>query len=110
MRSRCKPETLRLTITFGYNPGNSLQTFRVISYFELHLDEKNRDSAKSFEVLDAALGTNATAGRSLWVIPQHESELLNEVVENLLVVVNFRGCERTGLSAPERRTSISPLL
>jgi hypothetical protein len=85
--------------------------FRVISYFELHLDEKNRDSAKSFEeVLDAALRTNATADSSHWVIPQHESELFNKVVENLLVVVNFRGRERIRLSTPERRTSISPLL
>lgn len=73
------------------------------------MDEENRDSAKSFEeVLHATLRTNAIVDRSLWVIPQHESELLNEVVENLLVAVNFRGRERITLFAPEKRTSTSP--
>ena len=32
------------------------------------------------------------------------------MVENLMVVVNFRGRERIGLFAPEKRTSISLLL
>jgi hypothetical protein len=71
---------MRLTITFGYNLSNSLQTVGVISHFE------NRDSAGfSEEVLDATLRTSATVDRSLWVILQRESELLNEVVENMLV-------------------------
>ena len=49
------------TITFGNNLSNSLQTVRVISYFEFHLNEDNRDGAKCFEeVLDATLRTNTT--------------------------------------------------
>ena len=101
---------MRLTITFSYNLSNNLQTFVIISHLELHLNTENRDSAKSFEaVLDTTLCTNATINHSLWFIPQHESELLNQVVENLMVAVNFREREIIRLFAPEKRTSISPL-
>ena len=89
---------------------NNLQTFIIISHLELHLNTKNRDSAKSFEeVLDTTLCTNVTIDQSLWFISQHESELLNQVVENLMVAVNFRGRERIRIFAPEKRTSIEPL-
>ena len=82
----------RLTITFSYNLSNNLQTFIIISHLELHLNTKDRDSAKSFEeVLDTTLCTNAIIDHSLWFISQHESELLNQVVENLMVAVSFRG-------------------
>lgn len=98
-------------ITFDYNLNNSLQTFRVISNFELHLDEENGDSAKFVEgVLDPTLHTNTTFDDSLWVVPQHESKLFNEVVENPSVVVNFRGCKKIRSFALKRRTSIWPLL
>jgi hypothetical protein len=100
---------MRRTITFGNNLSNSLQTFLVISDFELHLYEENCDGAKCFEVLDATLRTNTTSNDTLWVVPQLESELFNEVVENLSIVVKFRYRKRIRLRAPERRTSISPL-
>jgi hypothetical protein len=102
---------MRLTITFSYNLSNNLQTFVIISHLELHLNTENRDSAKSFEeVLDTTLCTNATIDHSLWFIPQHEAELLNQVVENLVVAVNFRRHERIRVFAPEKRTLILPLL
>jgi hypothetical protein len=65
VRSReCKSETHK-AITFSYNLSNSVQTFRVISHFELDVNKENRDSAKSLEeVLDATLRTNATVDRS----------------------------------------------
>jgi hypothetical protein len=91
------------------NLSNSLQMFRAISHFELHLNEENRDGAKCFEVLDVTLRTNTTFDDSLWVVPQHESGLFNKVVENLPILVNFRDRERIRSFASERRTSISPL-
>ena len=57
-----------------------------------------------------SLCTNATIDHCLWFIFQHEAELLNQVVENLMVAVKFQGHERIRLFALEKRTSISPLL
>jgi len=102
---------MRLTITLSYNLSNNLQTFVIISHLELHLNTKKHDSAKSLEeVRNTTLCTNAIINHSLWFIPQHESELHNQVVENLMVPVNFRGCKRIRLfGAPEKRTTIEPL-
>ena len=83
---------MRLTITFGYNPGNSFQSFRSISHLELHLDEENHDYTTDFDLPKATLRTNVTYIHSLWIIPQHEIELFNKVIENLLAAVNFQGC------------------
>jgi len=59
---------MRRTITFGNDLSNSLQTFPVISDFELHLYEENRDGAKCFEeVLNATLRTNTTSYDTLWL-------------------------------------------
>jgi hypothetical protein len=76
----------RLTVTFSYNLSNNLQTFVIVSHLEPHLNTEKCDSAKNFEeVLDTTLCTN----HSLWFIPHHEAELLNQVVENLIVAVNL---------------------
>jgi hypothetical protein len=75
-------------ITFSYNLSNNLE---------------------SFVTLDTALCTNAI-DHSLWFILQDEIELLNQVVENLMIAVNFRGREKIRLLAPEKRTLISSLL
>jgi hypothetical protein len=49
-------------------------------------------------LLDATPGTDATFD-GLWVIPQHKSELLYEMIENLWVImVNFRDLERNTAS------------
>jgi hypothetical protein len=72
----------RLMITFSYNLSNNLE---------------------SFVTLDTALCTNA-------IDLQDEIELLNQVVENLMIAVNFRGREKIRLLAPEKRTLISSLL
>ena len=81
---------MSLTIAFSYNLSNNLQMFIIISHLELHLNTENCDGTKSFEeVLDTTLCTNATIDHSLWFIPQHEVELVNQVVENLIVAVNF---------------------
>jgi hypothetical protein len=85
----------RLTITFSYNLSNNLQTFVIVSYLEPHPNTERCDSAKSFEeVLDTRLCTNATTDHSPWYIARHEAELLNQVAENLIVAVSFRGRER----------------
>jgi hypothetical protein len=69
---------MRHTITFGNDLSNTLQTFLVISDFELYLYEENRDGAKCFEeVLNATLRTNTTSDDTLWIVPQLESELFN---------------------------------
>jgi len=69
--------------------------FVIIPHLEPHLNTENHDSAKSFgEVLNTTLCIIATIDHSLWFFPQYESELLNQVVESLMVAVNFRGHER----------------
>jgi hypothetical protein len=96
---RVTPKRIRLTITFRYDLSDHIQTLIIMSYFGLHLDAENPNSAKCFEeVLDATPGTDATFD-GLWVIPQHKGELLYEMIENLWVImVNFRDLERNTAS------------
>jgi len=61
---------------------------------------------KKYLLLNATLRTNTTSDDTLWVVSQLESELFNEVVENLSIVVNFRYRKRIRLLAPERRGEI----
>ena len=54
----------------------------------MHLNDEDCDSAKGLEeILYVIMCTN---NHSLRAIPQCESEQLNEMVKNLLVLVNFR--------------------
>ena len=101
---------MRHTITFGDNLSNRLQLFYIISHFFVNLNEEDRDGSKCFQdILDTTMRTNTTS-MCLWVVPQHEIELFNKVVEDLFIVVNIsRPQDNQGLFAPERRTSISPL-
>jgi len=110
-RRKYKLETLRHTITFGYNLSNSLQTLHDISHFELYFNEDEHHFSPGVEIVETTLGTNGTVDKSLQDIPHAEIELLKEVVENLLVVVDFRERQRKNQNiAPKRKVLISPLV